>query len=110
MGKMTADAIRIKLSQIIRDQVFDLHWNGINIETVDKIDNVQPILSNDFRYEGSGEYEFSAHVSFMVKETNNEYGTHRESFRISPCCKMSIKEKDDDFNIEIPFPISLQKI
>ena len=110
MGKITAEAIRIKLSQIIRDQMFELQWNGIKTETVDKIDNVQPILSNDFQYEGSGEYEFSAHIAFMVKEANNEYGTHRESYRISPCCNMSIKEMENDFNIEIPVPISLQKI
>ena len=96
MGKITAEAIRIKLSQIIRDQMFELQWNGIKTETVDKIDNVQPILSNDFQYEGSGEYEFSAHIAFMVKEANNEYGTHRESYRISPCCNMSIKEMENN--------------
>ena len=110
MGRITADAIRIRISQIIRNQMHELQWNGIKIEIVEKIDYVQPILSNDFKYEGSGDYDFSGHIAFMVKEANNEYGTHREKYKISPCCKMSIKEMEDDFKIEIPFPISLQKI
>lgn len=110
MGRITADAIRIRISQIIRNQMSEFQWNGINIDTVDKIDNVQPILSHDFQYEGRGEYEFSAHINFMVKEANNDYGTHRESYRISPCCKMAIKEVENDFNIEILSPIPLQKI
>ena len=38
MGRITADAIRIKISQIIRNQMHELQWNGIKIEIVEKID------------------------------------------------------------------------
>ena len=110
MGKITADAIRLKLSKIIREQTSELQWNGIDTKMIEKVDNVQPVLANGFQYEGSGEYEFSAHVSFMVKETNTEFGMHRESYKISPFCKMSINEIDNDFNIDIISPIPLQKI
>lgn len=110
MGKITVDCIRMKLAQMMQTQIPDLQWKGINIDIVTEIENVQPILSNDFHYEGSGEYEFSGHIAFMVKDTNNEYGTHREKYRIFPCSKMSIKEVEDGFNIDITSPILLQKI
>ena len=76
---------------------------------IHNIENVAPILI-DFQYEGSGDYLFSADISFMVKEQNNPFGMHRERFRIFPRSKMSIIETDIDFNIEVSSLLPLQKL
>lgn len=109
MGLVTVEAIKVKLSKYIREYWINLPWNGIDINTVDELDKVSPILNDNFRYEGQGEYDFSADISFMVKEVNNPYGSHREQYRIYPFCKMSIEELDNDFKIEITSSIILQR-
>lgn len=109
MGKVTADAIRTRLMHLIRNSWKELQWKGINVDMIHNIENVAPILI-DFQYEGSGDYLFSADISFMVKEQNNPFGMHRERFRIFPHSKMSIIETDIDFNIEVSSQLPLQKL
>ena len=109
MGKVSENSIRIKLTKTIKEQFGIIHWKGINTDIVDSIDNIQPTLSNDFKYEGSGEYEFSAHISFMVKENDNASDMHKETYAINPPCKMTIKESEMDFDIEIVSTIFLQR-
>ena len=109
MGFVTVEAIKIKLSKHIREYWRNLPWDGIDINTVNDLDQVSPILNDNFRYEGQGEYDFSADISFMVKEVHNPYGSHREQYRIFPFCKISIKELYNDFTIEITSSIMLQR-
>jgi hypothetical protein len=109
MGKVTCDAIKFKLAQKIKVEFLDLEWKGVDVRIVESIDSLQPILASDFRYEGHGEYEFSGDINFMVKDKNTQNDSHREFYRIYPCCKMYIKEKEDDFDIEISSSIFLQK-
>ena len=109
MGKVTADAIRTRLMHLIRNSWKELQWKGINVDMIHNIENVAPILI-DFQYEGSGDYLFSADISFMVKEQNNPFGMHRERFRIFPHSNMSIIETDIDFNIEVSSQLPLQKL
>lgn len=109
MGKVTADAIRTRLIRLISNSWMELRWEGINIDMIHSIETVAPILI-DFQYEGSGDYKFSADISFMVKEQNNPFGMHRERFRIFPHSKMSIIETDIDFNIEVSSQLPLQKL
>ena len=111
MGKVTNDAIRIKLLTEIRNDWEKLEWQVPNLDMIQDFEKVEPILSDDFRYEGSGEeYKFSAHVYFMVKEPNNPFGANRKSYRIFPDCKMSIEEIGDDFKVKIIEPIHLLKL
>lgn len=109
MGFVTVDAIKVKLSKYIREHWRNLPWNGIDMDMVHDLDEVSAIINDRFRYEGQGEYEFSADISFMVKEVNNPFGTHRKLYRIFPFCKMSIEESDNDFKIEITSSIILQR-
>ena len=67
------------------------------------------LRKNDFEYEGSGEYEFSAQISFWVKYPDNANELRNESYRIFPNCKVSIKETEGGFTTEIIPPIYLQK-
>ena len=108
MGKVTEDAIRAKLKKQIKEQFEDLEWIGIDKACVCNIDSIQPFLAKNFKYEGFGEYDFSAEIGFMVKERNNEFGSHREFYRIYPLCKMRIEESKLDFDIAIISPIYLQ--
>ena len=111
MGKVTNDTIRKKLLHEIRENWRELKWQGINLDTIKDLEKVEPILSDDFRYEGSGEeYKFSANIYFMVTEPNNQFGVNRKSYRIFPNCKMSIRETDDDFIVKITEPILLHKL
>ena len=111
MGKITNEAIRIKLLHEIRDNWRKLEWQIPNLDMIQDFEKVEPILSTDFRYEGSGEeYKFSANVYFMVKEPNNAFGVNRKSYRIFPDCKMSIEETGDDFKVKIIEPIHLLKL
>ena len=109
MGKVTEDAIRAKLKKQIKEQFEDLEWIGIDKACVCNIDSIQPFLAKNFKYEGFGAYDFSAEIGFMVKEINNEFGSHREFYRVFPFSKMVIQECDKDFNIKIISPILLQK-
>ena len=109
MGKVTADAIRTRLMHLIRNSWKELQWEGINVDMIHNIENVAPILI-DFQYEGSGDYLFSADISFMVKEQNNPLGTHRERYRVFPYSTMSIKEGENNFKTDIITPIPLQKL
>ena len=109
MGKITEISIRKKLIETIKKEFDFLPWVGIDTNMVVSVDDIQPILSNDFKYEGSDEYEFSAHISFMVKENNNDLNMHKETYAIYPPCKMSIKESEISFDIEILTTIFLQR-
>lgn len=111
MGKVSNNAIKIKLLHEIRKNWRELKWQGINLDTIKALEKVEPILSDDFRYEGSGEeYKFSANVYFMVTKQNNPNGEDRKFYRIFPDCKMSITEIGDDFVIKITEPILLHKL
>ena len=111
MGKITNDTIRVKLINEFRNNWREFEWQGINLDTIKDLEKVEPILSDDFRYEGSGEeYKFSANIYFMVKEINNPFGEDRKSYRIFPYCKMLIEEIGDDFKIRVTTPITLQKL
>ena len=109
MGKVTCDAIKLKLAQKLKTRFSELEWIGVDLTEVKSIDFLQPILPNDFIYEGCGEYEFSADIHLMIKDENSENDSHKEFYRIDPCSKMCIKETDDDFDIEILSSIFLQK-
>ena len=109
MGKITCDAIKLKLAQKLKTQFSALEWIGVDITEVKSIDFLQPILSGDFMYEGRGEYDFSADVHLMIRDKNSENDFHKEFYRIYPCCKMYIEETDDDFDVEILSSIWLQK-
>ena len=110
MGKVTQEAIRTAIIQELRNDWRKLEWRGINIDIVDGIERVEPTLAADFKYEGSGEYEFSAQISFWVKYPENADELHNKSYRIFPCCKVSIKETEDCFKTKIILPIHLQKL
>lgn len=111
MGKVTNDAIRIKLLHEIRDNWRKLEWQVSDLVIIQDFEKAEPILSDDFRYEGSGEeYKFSGNVYFMTKESNNPFGVNRKSYRIVPDCKMSIRETDDGFTVKIIEPIPLQQL
>ena len=110
MGKVTQEAIRTAIIQEFRNDWRKLEWRGINIDIVDGIERVEPTLAADFKYEGSGEYEFSAQISFWVKHPENADELHNKSYRIFPCCKVSIKETEDGFRTKIILPIHLQKL
>ena len=72
MGKVTNAAIKIKLINEIRENWREKEWQGINFDMIQSLEKVEPTLSPDFRYEGSGEeYKFSADIYFMIKEKNN---------------------------------------
>ena len=111
MGKVTNTAIKIKLINEIRENWRDLEWQGINLDQIQYLEKVEPTLSPDFRYEGSGEeYKFSANVYFMIKGNADLNGMDRRSYTIFPYCKMLIEEIGNDFNIKITTPIPLQKL
>lgn len=111
MGKVTNAAIKIKLINEIRENWKEKEWQGINFDMIQSLEKVEPTLSPDFRYEGSGEeYKFSADIYFMIKEKNNPFGADRKTYRIHPYCKMLIEETGDDFNVKITSPIPLQKL
>lgn len=111
MGKITNDTIRFKLINEFRNNWREFEWQGINMDAIQNFEKVEPILSDDFRYEGSEEeYKFSANIYFMIKEQNNPFGFNRKSYRIFPYCKMTIKEVENDFIVKIKSPISLQKL
>lgn len=107
MGKVTANAIRAKLIQVIRRDWKALKWAKLDLDRMNKIENLEVVLANDFQYEGRGEYQFSAHISFMAKGTNGE---SKEFYRIFPYTKMFIEETEDDFNIDLSFEIPLIKL
>lgn len=107
MGKVTANAIRAKIIQVIRRDWKTLKWVKLDIDRMQKIESLEVALANDFQYEGHGEYQFSAHISFMAKVTN---GGNREFYKISPYAKMFIEETEDDFNIDLSFEIPLTKL
>ena len=111
MGKVTENAIKIKLINEIRDNWRNLEWQGVNLDLIENLEKVEPTLSSDFRYEGSGEeYEFSANVYFMVKENINQNGMDRRLYKIFPYSKMLIEETGDDFKVIITKPIPLHKL
>lgn len=103
MGKVTEGAILAKLIRLIKGQFRELNWQGINITKVKDVEWVEPTLGN-FKYEGCGEYEFSAHIRFLVKDTNNESGMHSEIHEIYHPCKISIEESKQDFDVTITSP------
>lgn len=109
MGKVTPDAIRTALIQELRIDWRKLEWRGINVDMVGGIEKVELTLANDFKYEGSGEYEFSAQISFWVKNSGDAVEFHNESYRTSPYCKVSIKETEGGCTTKIIPPIHLQK-
>ena len=110
MGKITPEAIRTALIQELRNDWRQLEWRRINVDMVDSIERVEPTLAADFKYEGSGEYEFSAQISFWLKDPEHADDFHNESYRIFPCCKVSIKETEGGFITNIIPPIHLQKL
>lgn len=111
MGKVTEDAIKIKLINEIRDNWRELEWQGIDLDSIQDLERVEPTLSTDFRYEGSGEeYKFSAKVYFMIKGNAELNGMVRRVYAIFPYCKMLIEEVGDDFNVKITTPIPLHKL
>ena len=110
MGKVTEDAIKIKLINEIRDNWRELEWQGIDLDSIQDLERVEPTLCADFRYEGSGEeYKFSAKVYFMIKVNAEQNGMNRRVYTIFPYSKMLIEEIGNDFNVKITTPIPLCK-
>lgn len=109
MGKVTQDAIHTKLIQKIHSEWKSLRWIGINVDMIDDIERVEPTLAVDFKYEGSGEYDFSARISFWVKNSEHADDLHNLSYRIFPSCKVFIQETEGGFTTNIVPPIYLQK-
>ena len=68
MGKITAEAIRIKLSQIIRDQMFELQWNGIKTETVDNPNAGFEHRFKAYRLNGQSNKVVSMKNSYIINE------------------------------------------
>ena len=103
MGKVTESAILAKLIRIIKRQFYEQHWQGLDITRVKEVEWVEPTLGN-FKYEGCGEYTFSAHIRFLVKGINDESGEHSEIHEIYPPCKIYIEESKQDFDVAIASP------
>ena len=108
MGKITCDAIKLKLAQKLKKKIENLECKGIDVLRIKSIESFQVFLSRDFQYEGRGEYAFSADIKFMIKEENSENDFHSEIYRVS-FCKMFIEETAIDFEVEIVDPMILQK-
>lgn len=110
MGKVTPEAIRIKLAQTIRKDWKTFNWSGIKIEQVEKIDSISIALSEDFQYSGKGNYNFLAYIKLMVKYDNDQSSTHTVPYKTSQCSQMEIKEVDNDFTLKLVQPIILERI
>ena len=108
MGKVTEHAILLRLIRIIKDQFKNLQWQGVNITRVKEVEWLEPTLGN-FKYEGSGEYNFSARIKFLVTDQNKETEAHSEIHEINPPGKIIIEESKQDFEITIS-PIVTNRI
>ena len=109
MGKVTPDAIRIRLTQTIRNNWKILEWKGINIDQITDIDKVDAVLRADFQYSGKDTYDFYAHIRFLETYPDNKSNQHIQSYETMNG-QMEIEELNEDFTITIMSPIILHRI
>ena len=109
MGKVTPDAIRIRLTQTIRNNWKTLEWKGINLDQITDIDKIDAVLRTDFQYSGKDTYDFYAYIRFLETFPDNKSEQHIQSYETKNG-KMEIKESNDDFTITIVSPIILHRI
>ena len=109
MGKVTSDAIRIRLTQTIRNNWKTLEWKGIDLDQIADIDKVDAVLRTDFQYSGKDTYDFYAYIRFLETYRDNKSEQHIQSYETING-KMEIEESNDDFTITIVSPIILHRI
>lgn len=107
MGKISENNIRSKLVDIIRTQFMQIDWKGITLKDVISIERLTILLSDKFKYEGKGTYDF--YISISLMEKINEENSHCVKYRTNSPCKMIINETEDNFEVEIIEPIIINK-
>lgn len=104
MGIVTKEEVCNRLKALIEKDYLNYNWIGVKMDNVSSIERVSVNITDDTFYSGSGDYYFSGIVSFMINtvfEDNKPIGRDLRRFTITPPCKMTIQESNNDFEIKI---------